>query len=140
MQNTSLPSYENWANDEYVKLWNYLEENGMKNGELSEEDVKTVESKFGQLYTLKQEGNLPGIYLINPGDRVAQIKMGDDTRIRFITEEFLTDEQIEDLRRQGYTEDDIFKETEEIRTKHLQKVKTMGHDRGGGYGSTGING
>ncbi len=142
IKNTSLPSYDLWKDNGYVRLWNYLEEQGMKNGFLSEEDIERLKSKFEKLYTLdkksiKENSNFPGIYLINPGDRVAQLLMGDETEINWITEEFLTDEQKKNIL-DNYNEEELKKEQETIRTKHLALVKTMGCDRGGGYGTTGV--
>lgn len=137
LKNSSLPSYETWVNNSYIKLWNYLDENKMKNGYLSNNDIKILQDKFGEIYTLDKKDNTPGIYVINPGDRIAQILMGDQKRIKWITENFLTDEQKKQMAN-NFSVDEINAAEEEIRERQLKLVKTMGHNRGGGFGSTGI--
>ncbi len=126
-KNTSLPSLEDLKDNKYVDMWNYF---GKKNGSLSLDDIKELKKKLGKLYDLVQidkdkEYNRPGAYVINPGDRIAQIKMSDDSKIRFVTERFFTEEEAKELQ-------------EQERESHLAKVKAFGSDRGGGFGTTGV--
>lgn len=139
IKNTSLPKYEDWKNNNYTKVWNYFEERGKVNGKLTEEDIDFLKKEFDNVYTLNDKGNLPGIYVINPGDRIAQILMGDQTRIKWGTEDFLTEEQINQIS-STCTKEEIEEMKERIRIDYLVKVKNMGHDRGGGFGHSGING
>ncbi len=141
LENTSLPSIENWIGNKYVEMWNYLKENGLENGSLTPNDIGKLRRKLGKLYDLVQiektkKYNQPGIYVINPGERIAQIKMSDDSKIKFVTEKFFTDEEIEYS--MGYTREEINQIIEQERETHLIKVKAFGSDRGGGFGRTGI--
>ena len=81
MQNTSLP-YEIWHNK-----------------------VMVLEDRKENYYTLSQKGNKQGWYIVNKGDRIAQI---------------------------------VFKKYEKAEFKNVTDVKSIGEDRGGGFGSTGV--
>ncbi len=134
--NTSLPSYESWQDGSYVSLWHWLEDHGIQNGDISDEQLAMIRANFGELVDISEKKNRPGILLIESGTRIAQGLMHDSSRIKWNTEKFLTTEE-EMILARDKSPGEIFAIKEEIREKHLAKVKAMGIDRGGGFGSTG---
>lgn len=136
LENTSLPTYETWQDESYKKLWHWLEDNGIKNGDISDEQLALITGTFGELVDISEKKNRPGILLIESGTRIAQGLMHDASRVKWNTEKFLTTEERMELLKTS-TPEEVFAREEQIRETHLAKVKSMGTDRGGGFGSTG---